>query len=98
MIEILLIATPLVLLAAVALLRFNSCSFEPQPAVGVPSNLVAVPGDGQITLTWTGTSDASSFILTRSTPDISGQKVLIPGVTSTSFVDTDVIRGIRFCY
>src|SRR5438270_844037 len=65
MIEILLITTPVLLLAVVALLAFNSCSFHPRPAVGIPQNLKAVPGDGQITLSWDGTTDAKTYTLTR---------------------------------
>src|SRR5260370_5347499 len=100
MIEWFLIVTPIVMLAVVALLAFNSCSFSPgQASLATPGNLRAEPGDGQIMVSWDSVTDAGSYTLTRSTPDIQGSTpISIPGVQSTSFMDTNVVRGTRYCY
>ena len=62
-----------------------------------PINVTATAGDGQVGLSWTAASDASSYNIYRSTDD--GDEVLYQqGVLGTSFNDTGVTNGVAYFY
>ncbi|HTM54138.1 MAG TPA: PQQ-dependent sugar dehydrogenase [Pirellulales bacterium] len=60
-----------------------------------PTNVTAVAGDGQVTLTWTSDPLAVSHHVYRSVAD--GTPVLL-GSGSTSFTDTTVTNGTHYHY
>jgi fibronectin type 3 domain-containing protein len=58
---------------------------------GVPSGVVASPGDGRITLTWTASSSATGYQVFRD-----GTQIGSP--TTTTFVDTGRTNGTSYSY
>ena len=62
-----------------------------------PTNLTAVAGDAQITLSWNSSSGAVTYNLYRST--ISGGETLVQtGISATSFIDTVLTNGVTYFY
>lgn len=77
----------------------NQAAVTPQPpAPAAPTNLVAVAGDGQVTLTWTASVGATSYAVKRATSPGGPYTVINPSVAGTSFVDTTVTNGIAYSY
>ena len=70
----------------------------PQPP-GAPTGLAATPGNGQVGLTWTGSSGAASYNVYRGTS--AGAESSTPvatGVTSTAYTDSAVVDGTAYYY
>ena len=66
-------------------------------APATPTNFKATAGNGQVVLTWTASSGATSYSLYRST--LSGQETLYKsGLTGTSFTDTGLTNGTTYYY
>jgi hypothetical protein len=66
-------------------------------APAAPTNLVAKAGNGQVALSWMGSSGATSYNIYRST--IKGGEVIYKtGVTTTSYTDTVVTNGTTYYY
>jgi fibronectin type 3 domain-containing protein len=63
----------------------------------VPSGLSAMPGNGQITLTWTASFGATSYVLQRSTTS-GGPYTTIANPTGTSFINTGLVNGTTYYY
>ena len=61
------------------------------PAPGVPTGLAATAGVGQVTVTWTAVSGATSYQLYRGT-------TLVTSPTTTSYVDTSLTAGTAVSY
>jgi subtilisin family serine protease len=73
----------------------RGCASAPVPPA--PTGLAAVGGNTQVTLSWTGSSGATSYIVQRGTT--SGSEVPIAsGVTSTAFTDSSVTNGTSYYY
>jgi hypothetical protein len=66
-----------------------------QPA---PSTLTATPGSGQIALSWSAVPTAASYSLMRSVVSGGPYTTVASGLTSTSFTDTAVTRGVTYFY
>jgi fibronectin type 3 domain-containing protein len=62
-----------------------------------PVSLVAQAGDGQVTLTWIASSDATSYHVMRSTTE-GGESVSVGTTTDGSYLDTDVDNGTAYYY
>jgi fibronectin type 3 domain-containing protein len=62
-----------------------------------PINVVATPGDGTVSLTWSAASDAQSYDIYRST-DEGDESLYAQGVVGTSFVDDKVSDGTTYFY
>jgi fibronectin type 3 domain-containing protein len=62
----------------------------------VPAGLTAAAGNSQVTLTWSGSSDATSYIVKRSTT--SGAEVQIATPSALSYTDTGVTNGTKYFY
>ena len=80
-----------------ALVRDGYTISEPPP--GAPVNLKAIPGDAQITLSWSPVSGATSYNLYRGTS--AGGEAVSPhksGLTSATFTDTSVVNGTAYYY
>ena len=62
-----------------------------------PSNLADPAGNGQVTLSWTGSSGATSYNVYRGTT--SGQEALLhSGVSGTSYTDSTAANGTTYFY
>ena len=61
------------------------------PAPGVPTGLAATAGVGQVTVTWTAVSGATSYQLYRGA-------TLVASPTTTSYVDTSLTAGTAVSY
>ena len=62
-----------------------------------PSNLAATAGNGQVTLSWTGSSGATSYNVYRGTTS-GGETSLHTGVSGTSYTDTRAVKGTTYYY
>src|SRR6476659_1969863 len=72
MIDSFVFLTPLLLLGVIALVGFVGCNqffgieeTEPYPVPDPPTNLQAMPGDRQVTLTWDLNADATEYHVFR---------------------------------
>src|SRR5262249_49293323 len=64
-----------------------------------PSGLTATPGDGQISLSWTGSTGATSYNVYRATtPGGIGNTPLGTNIGSTSFADTSIAYNTTYYY
>jgi hypothetical protein len=74
-----------------------SATPAPPPPPGAPTNLTATAGNGQVSLSWTGSSGATSYNIKRGTsPD--GETLVASGVTMTSYVDSGLSNGTTYYY
>jgi len=67
----------------------------PLPAT-TPTGLSATVSFGQVSLTWTASSGATSYNVKRST--ISGDETTIANVSGTSYTDTGLLNGTTYYY
>ncbi len=68
----------------------------PPPA---PTGLGATPSDGQICLTWNASADATtSYNVKRSTTSGGPYATIAPGLTATSYTDTNAANGTTYYY
>jgi fibronectin type 3 domain-containing protein len=77
----------------------NSADVSATPTLSappVPTGLSATAGNGVVSLTWTGSSGATSYYVKRSTS--SGAETQIAAPTSTSYTDTAVTNGTKYFY
>ncbi len=62
-----------------------------------PGGLTATPGDQQVALTWTASSGATSYNLSRATTS-GGPYTKIASPTATNYTDTSVTNGTTYYY
>jgi fibronectin type 3 domain-containing protein len=62
-----------------------------------PANLVATPGNSQASLTWSASSDATSYNVKRSNTS-GGPYTQVAAVTSPSYTDSTVSNSITYFY
>jgi hypothetical protein len=67
-------------------------------APAAPTNLVATAGSGQVGLSWTASSGATSYSVRRSTTTGTGYALLASGLNTTSYTDTNVTAGTTYYY
>src|SRR5215468_2330229 len=67
----------------------------PPPA---PTNLVATPGNAQVSLSWNASSGATSYNVKRSTTSGGPYTTIATGVTATNFTNTQLVNGTTFFY
>ena len=76
----------------------SQVSATPQSAVpAAPTNLTATAGNGQVGLTWSASTGATSYNLQRSTTS-GGPYTTIASPTTTSYTDTGVTNGTTYYY
>lgn len=63
-----------------------------------PANLQATAGNAQVTLTWSGSTGATSYTVKRSTTSGSGYTAVASGRTGTSYTDTGLTNGTTYYY
>ncbi|MGA2256994.1 MAG: fibronectin type III domain-containing protein [Thermoguttaceae bacterium] len=73
--------------------------FSVQTLTNAPAQLLAVPANGQVTVSWNAPVGAETFNIYRGTaPGGEGATPLVTGVTGTAFVDTTVTNGTEYYY
>lgn len=72
----------------------------PNGAPYAPSGLTAAGGNGQVTLSWTAGSGATSYNLHRATQAGGGSKIapVLTGITGTSYTNTGLASGTTYYY
>ncbi len=79
----------------------NSIQFSATPqspsAPTPPTGLTAIPGDGQVSLSWTGSSGATNYNIKRSTSS-SGTYTTVTNTASTSVVNTGLTDGTTYYF
>ena len=66
-----------------------------QPA---PATVTATPGNGQVGLSWSTVSTATSYTLKRSTASGGPYSTVATGLSAPSYADTGVTRGVTYYY
>lgn len=98
------------LLAAACLVLLSACgagedtaaqppSSPPPAAVAptAPTNLVATPGDSQVNLSWSASSNATSYTVKRAASS-SGPFDNLGSTAATSYTDSTVVNGATYFY
>jgi fibronectin type 3 domain-containing protein len=75
----------------------NSAQVSAVPALGIPINLVATPGNAQVSLTWTAVAGASSYQVWRSTTSGSGY-TQVGTPSGASFNNGSLTNGTMYYY
>lgn len=75
--------------------RSAEVSATPQAA---PSNVIAVGGTNQVTVTWTGLANAESYTVKRATVSGGLYADVATGVTATEYLDTTAQAGRTYYY
>ncbi|HUA16148.1 MAG TPA: glycoside hydrolase family 44 protein [Verrucomicrobiae bacterium] len=76
----------------------NEASATPELAVpAAPTNLTATPGNQQVSLSWSASTNAASYNVLRSTTNGSGY-TKISSPTATSYTDTGLTNGTTYYY
>jgi fibronectin type 3 domain-containing protein len=77
----------------------NFAAISATTVAAAPTGLAATAGPGQVTLTWTGSTGATSYNIYRATTSGGeGSTPIASGVSSTSFTDGAVTNGTLYYY
>ncbi|MGO8669784.1 MAG: fibronectin type III domain-containing protein [Capsulimonadaceae bacterium] len=78
----------------------SEASATPEPPIAsAPTGLSATPGNGQVSLTWTVSSGATSYNVFRSTTSGGeGSTAYKTGITTASYTDSGVTNGLTYYY
>ncbi len=72
----------------------------PPPAPPAPTGLAATPGDQQVTLTWTGSAQASYYLISVYAPEDDGSNAHVyvpaPAGTAVTFTVTGLANGVGY--
>jgi len=63
-----------------------------------PASLIAIPGNGQITLVWPAVSGATGYTIRRGPSSGNETTLIATGVTSNYFVNTGLVNGNDYYY
>lgn len=81
----------------IARFTLDGCSSTSTPtAPATPTGLVATPGDGTVSLTWSPSANATSYDVYRHTGTDTASKIASP--TTTSFTDPGLTNGTTYFY
>ena len=72
-------------------------STGPAEPPSAPTNLVAVAGDGQVTLTWSAAQGATGYNIKRG-PGSGGPYSVVGTSAGTSFIDLGLVNGVDYFY
>jgi glucuronyl esterase-like protein/fibronectin type III domain protein len=76
---------------------FSGATPNPPPPPPTPTGLAAMPGNGQVSLSWNASSGATSYNVKRSTTS-GGPYTTITNRTTTSFINTGLANGTTYYY
>jgi len=78
----------------------NEVSATPNPPPTTPVDLVAVPGNATIALSWSPSTAATAYNIYRTTngPGTEGTAIYKLRIPTTSFTDTNLVNGITYYY
>ncbi|MGO8671772.1 MAG: choice-of-anchor tandem repeat GloVer-containing protein, partial [Capsulimonadaceae bacterium] len=77
----------------------SEVSATPEPPVpAAPTALTATAGNAQVSLTWPGSSGATSYSIYRATTSGAEGTTAIGTATTTSFVNTGLTNGVKYYY
>ncbi|MGA2053637.1 MAG: autotransporter-associated beta strand repeat-containing protein, partial [Opitutales bacterium] len=62
-----------------------------------PANLTATPGNTSVTLNWSASAGATSYVIMRGTSS-GGETTLVTGITGTNYTDTGLTNGVTYYY
>lgn len=82
--------------SATADARFDRISLVLPPAT--PTDLAAVGGPGTVQLTWTGTAEGTTYIVSRTPAAGGATTVVATGLTSGTYTDTALADGSSWSY
>ena len=77
--------------------RSNEVVVTPQPGPTAPSNLTATAGNGQVQLSWSAVSGATSYVVYAGTTSGSLSPIAA-GVTSIGYVATELSNGTTYYF
>jgi rhamnogalacturonan endolyase len=63
-----------------------------------PASLSAVPGDSQVTLSWSAVANATGYFLYRGTSSSNENVVVVSSYTGTSYTNTGLANGTTYYY
>jgi fibronectin type 3 domain-containing protein len=66
--------------------------------LSAPATFTATAGDRQVALSWGAISNASSYVIRRSTTPGGPYTIIAGGITSTSYTDTGLTDGVTYYY
>lgn len=78
-------------------IHIDSIDVEEKEIIPVPTNLIATPGDSQVTLNWDAVTDATGYNVKRSITAGDPYDIIASNVSGT-YVDSDVINGTAYYY
>lgn len=74
------------------------CTTPPNPALAIPANFVATPGNVQVVMNWDDVTNATGYVLERSLSNsFTSPTVVYTGATS-AFTDTGLTNGTPYFY
>lgn len=76
----------------------NQASVTPHAPPASPTNLGALPGNAVVSLSWTGSTNAASYNVFRSTVSGGPFAAIANGVTTTSYSNAGVVNGTTYYY
>ena len=77
----------------------NQASATPTAAPPAPpTNLTALAGNAQVSLSWTGSAGAVTYTVKRSTTNGGPYTGIASGITATTYTDNSVINGTTYYY
>ncbi len=75
-----------------------SLTVQSASAPPAPSNLVAIGGDAQVSLSWTSSAGATGYNVKRGTASGGPYSTIATNVNTTNFLDTLVANGTHYYY
>ena len=75
-----------------------SLNIQSPSAPPTPTNLVATPGNGQVSLTWNPSAGATGYNVKRSTVNGGPYSTIAPNHGTNSYTDTTVTNSIHYYY
>jgi fibronectin type 3 domain-containing protein len=76
----------------------DSVSWPTGSAPAAPTGLNATGGNGQVSLSWTASSGATSYSVLRSTVSGSGYAFVASGISTTSYTNTGLTNGVTYYF
>jgi fibronectin type 3 domain-containing protein len=76
----------------------NSAEASVTTIPAAPGNVAATPGNGQVSLSWSASTGASSYSVLRATSPSGSYTTVATGLTGTNYTDTGLTNGTAYYY